>query len=132
MAGLRSLLWFAFAGVAGFVVDAGSLLLLKPWLGLYAGRAGSFALAVLTTWALNRRLAFQGRESRLSLKSELSRYFLLMLVGGACNLGVYGWLVSVSELCQLYPVLAVAAGSLVGMVANYVSTRFGVFRHSAR
>lgn len=129
MAHWKSLFWFAVAGVAGFAVDAGVLQLIKPWWGLYAGRGLSFTLAVLTTWALNRRLAFRGRASRLSLRSELSRYFLLMLVGGACNLVTYGGLVQSSELCQTYPVLAVAAGSLVGMVANYVSTRFGVFRH---
>jgi putative flippase GtrA len=129
MSSKKSFIWFAVAGVAGFLVDSGVLLLLKPVLGWYAGRGCSFILAVLTTWWLNRSFAFKERSSNLSLHSELARYFVLMLLGGVCNLAVYGWLISVSEFCQTYPVLAVAVGSLVGMVANYVSTRFGVFRH---
>ena len=125
---LRSLILFGLAGIAGFAVDAGVLLLLKPWLGLYAGRLCSFLLAVLTTWLLNRAFAFKGRHSGLRLRAEFTRYLLLMIVGGLFNLGLYAALISVSALCQTTPVLAVAAGSLAGMVVNYLTARYGVFR----
>ena len=47
-------LWrFGIAGVLGFVVDAGALYLLAPFLGWYGARVLSFWAAATATWLFN-------------------------------------------------------------------------------
>lgn len=120
---------FALAGAAGFIVDAGVLHLSQPALGYYGGRALSFACAVFTTWLINRSLTFRDKHSGLSLLQEFLRYVSLMLAGGAVNYGCYVVLTLVSATVREYPVLGVAAGSIAGMLGNYLSVKFLLFRH---
>ena len=44
------------------------------------------------------------------------------------NRGTFFLLVTASAACRTYPVLAVAAGALAGMSANFLATRRLVFR----
>ncbi len=44
------------------------------------------------------------------------------------NLGTYFTLVTVSALCAAIPVIAVAAGAIAGMTANFLLSRAVVFR----
>ena len=120
---------FALAGEAGFIVDAGILHLCQPALGYYGGRALSFACAVFTTWLINRSLTFRNKHSGLSLWQEFLRYVSLMLAGGAVNYGCYVVLTLVSATVREFPVLGVAAGSIAGMLGNYLSVKFLLFRH---
>lgn len=119
---------FGFVGVIGFAVDAGVLQALKATAGLYWGRGASFLAAVLVTWVLNRRFTFRDRRSGVSPAGELAGYLSLMLGGGAANLGAYTVLVSGVGWFREYPVFAVAAGSLSGMLINFVSARQLLFR----
>lgn len=122
---------FAVAGVIGFVVDTAVLYVLAPYMGPFYARIVSFLAAVLTTWLVNRALAFRNRSSALSKKSEFARYLILMLAGGLINYGVYSGLIVYSPLVRQYLVLGVAAGSLAGMVVNYLSSRFLIYRFSS-
>ena len=124
----RELFLFGLAGLIGFIVDSGVLYLLKASLGLYYGRLFSFICAVLTTWILNRHLTFSQRSSGLSLTGEFSRYFGLMLGGGVVNYATYAALVYFVEFVARQPVWGVAAGSCAGMLVNYLTARFFVFR----
>ncbi len=128
MKALRELVLFGFAGVMGFIADTGVLYLLKPALGLYYGRLISFICAVVVTWLINRHLTFVKRASGLSLWREFSRYFGLMLGGGLVNYATYALLVSFFEAIASQPVWGVAAGSCTGMLVNYLSAKFLVFR----
>ena len=120
---------FALAGAAGFIVDAGILHLCQHALGYYGGRALSFACAVFTTWLINRSLTFRNKHSGFSLWQEFLRYVSLMLAGGAVNYGCYVVLTLVSATVRECPVLGVAAGSIAGMLGNYLSVKFLLFRH---
>jgi putative flippase GtrA len=51
-----------------------------------------------------------------------------MLVGGAVNFGVYVAMVNLSELAGRFPTLAVAGGSLAGLMVNFASAQRIVFR----
>jgi putative flippase GtrA len=124
----RQLLSFAFVGTVGFLVDAAVLYLLKGMVGLYWGRLGSFLVAVLATWLLNRRITFRDRRSGIAPGIELAGYLLLMLLGALANLGVYTGLVLRYQWVREYPVFGVAAGSLAGMVLNFTSARQLLFR----
>jgi putative flippase GtrA len=125
---VRELVLFGLVGVIGFLVDSGVLYLLKSSLGLYYGRLFSFISAVLTTWILNRHLTFSKRASGLSLWSEFSRYFGLMLGGGVINYTSYALLVYFVEFVARQPVWGVAVGSCAGMIVNYLLARFFIFR----
>ncbi len=114
---MKKLLWFAFAGGTGFLVDAGTLSLLL-WLtpaGPYLARVLSIATAMAYTWTINRTFTF-GRSNR-NLASEGARYGLVGLLGALVNYGSY-------SLCLLLwppmpPVVAAALGSGVAMVFSY-------------
>lgn len=125
---LIQLCLFAASGVVGFVVDTAVLYALAPFMGPFYARMLSFLAAVFTTWLVNRALAFRNQSSELSKKSEFARYLILMLVGGLINYGAYSLLVVYSPLVRQYLVLGVAAGSLAGMVVNYLSSQFLIYR----
>ncbi len=129
MSRLTRFFLFALAGAVGFLVDAGLLYASKALLGLYLGRVLSFSGAVLITWLINRSLTFADRHSGKSPSEEFRHYFALMLFGGLVNYGIYALLVSASLTTQpVVPLLAVAAGSLAGMVVNLLSSRYLLFR----
>lgn len=124
---VRQILLFGLVGVFGFAVDTAVLYLLKSALGLYAARALSFVAAVFATWLLNRNITF--KEKRYAhYYQEFAYYFVCMIGGGLINLGVYSLLVSFSDTAAHYPIIGVAAGSIGGMAANYLSSKFLVFR----
>jgi putative flippase GtrA len=122
------LLRFGVGGVLGFLVDSGVLYaLLAAGLGPYAARVPSFLCAATATWLVNRYWTFADRRSDRG-GAEWGRYVLAMVVGGALNYAVYALLVAQSDLVRAWPVLGVAAGSLAGMVVNFLSSWFLVFR----
>ncbi|OWT63860.1 GtrA family protein [Candidimonas nitroreducens] len=125
---LIQLFLFAVAGIIGFLVDTAVLYILAPYMGPFYARILSFLAAVLTTWIVNRALAFRNQSSTLSKKSEFTRYLILMMAGGLINYAVYSSLIVYSLLVRQYLVLGVAAGSLAGMVVNYLSSRFLIYR----
>ncbi|WP_408161241.1 GtrA family protein [Caballeronia jiangsuensis] len=60
----REFLRFDFAGVVGFVVDAGVLYAaLSLGCGPYLGRVISFLCAAFVTWQINRRITFARRAT---------------------------------------------------------------------
>jgi putative flippase GtrA len=126
---LVQLLRFGVAGVLGLLADVAVLyLLLALGLGWYAGRLLSFLAAVWVTWQFNRRYTFNSGTPSGSLWQEWWRYLTAMLGGGAVNYA--GYLV-VLHLCQprpWLPLVAVCAGSVVGMVVNFLSAKFLVFQ----
>lgn len=124
----RQLWYFTLAGAIGFVVDVAVLyLMLQIGLGYYAGRAVSFLCAAFTTWQLNRRFAFSARAGE-ALWREWLRYLVAMLGGGAVNYAIYSLLVLAVAHEPWLPLVAVAAGSAGGLLVNFLSARFWVFR----
>lgn len=102
--------------------------MLAPHLGPYAGRVVSFAVAVVTTWVLNRRFAFADRAAGAGLGAEFGRYLTAMLAGGAVNYGLYALMVATLDPVARWPVIGVAAGSVAGLVVNFTLARAYVFR----
>ncbi|XYJ11341.1 GtrA family protein [Telluria sp. B2] len=119
---------FALVGVAGLVVDI-AVLYACLWIGLgyYSGRLCSFLAAVWATWELNRRYTFAGGESATA-RPQWWRYLLAMLGGGMVNYLAYSAVVSLAPGLPFLPGVAVAAGSLAGMLVNFSSAKFLVFK----
>ena len=124
----RQLFYFAIAGVIGLIVDVAVLYLLRDSIGPFYGRAVSFFAAVYATWLVNRAFTFQGRPSGLSRRREFTTYFTLMLAGGVVNYMAYSGLVLWSDIVRQHLFLGVAAGSVAGMVVNFLTARFLLFR----
>ncbi|MGE5616085.1 MAG: GtrA family protein [Bacillota bacterium] len=125
----RQAAFFVVAGAIGFVVDAGVLqLALALGAGPYIGRLISFFSAVFTTWQVNRRFTFARRERAQSTWSEWWRYVYAMIFGGLLNLATYVLVIRTVDAGSWTPLLGVAVGSLVGMVANFLTSKLWVFR----
>ncbi len=116
-------------GTLGFFVDALVLtLLIGPvGVGLYLGRLGSFLAAATFTWACNRRFTF-GDTSRSGRFRQWGRFLAANAAGGLVNYGLYAALVTWHDGFRSWPVLAVAAGSLAGLLVNFFASRRFVFR----
>jgi len=122
---------FAVIGTIAFFVDTLTLYAaLAVGLGFYAGRAVSYLVAVTFTWYGNRRITFT--QTRASGTAAIAREWLTFvatnLVGGAANYATYALLVASVGVVRAFPVLGVAAGSLVGMTLNFTLSKFVVFR----
>lgn len=126
---------FGVVGVAGFLVDAGVLLALKPHLGPILGRAGSFSVAVVTTFTLNRLFVFTHARGGPILR-QFGLFLMSNAVGLSLNLGTYAALVT-SDLTRLgldmlsRPLPALAAGSIAGAAANFLLADRLAFRRAA-
>ena len=117
----REVMSYLAVGGIGFLIEAVILTALtqfaawSPWLA----RVPSFIAAVLATWALNRRHTFPERGlPRRSL--EAFYYMAIQTAGVTINLAIYsGCLVLLPQLTR-FPVIALAAGSIGGLVSNYL------------
>lgn len=123
---------FCVVGTIGFAVDAGSLQILVSLLGAgpYAGRVVSFILAATATWILNRVYTFRSRAQ--TKKGMLTRewlvYMAVMVAGAAVNYGTYAFCIYSSEFMRGYLFLAVGAGSIAGLLINFLTAKYVVFR----
>jgi putative flippase GtrA len=129
---LPQFLLFCIGGVIGFIVDAGILRLLVSGLGAdaYLARLASFLVAATATWLWNRHNTFRGTR-RYGLLGEWSRYLLAMSGGFAVNYATYAALYTFFSIVQKYPELGVAAGSVTGLVVNYASSRWWIYRRDS-
>lgn len=123
---------FGVVGTIGFLVDTAVLYAgLALGLGLYGGRAVSYLAAASATFALNRAWTFRGQgEGRVARQWAL--FVVLNLVGFAFNYGTYAALVASVALVAQHPVIGVAAGSLAGMMGNFLLSRRYVFGGASR
>ena len=119
---------FGVVGFIGFAVDTAVVYALRAPAGLYAAGSAAYLVAVTTTWWINRIWTFQGLSNIGSVLQQWARYAIANLPGLVLNLGAYFALVTASAFCAEYPVLAVAAGAVSGMFANFILSRALVFR----
>lgn len=117
---------FVLVGTAVFGVNAVLVELLVTGMGPLWAQVIAFPLAATLAWWLNRRYTFGASGS--GLRREWLRYMLANGLGWLLNNGVYLLCVDRFPLAALHPSLAVAAGSIAGMVANFILSRQLVFR----
>ena len=119
---------FLLVGGFGFVVDASilaSLVHQYGW-GDYVARMVSFPVAVVTTWALNRRFAFpDGASARRG--REYTRYLTVQTLGSLINFSVYAACIATIPIMDRWPVLAFAVGVMVQIPFTFLGMRKYVF-----
>jgi len=120
---------FGVVGTVGFVVDNAFVYTAHFVFGVGLILAGlfSFFVACSSNWVLNRWWTFRG-ASRGRLHYEWLRYLATNAAGFVLNRGIYVALIATSTLCNLHPVLALAAGSIGGLGVNFFMSRRIVFR----
>jgi putative flippase GtrA len=125
---LQQLGLFTLVGAAGFLVDAGMLLLLANALGvnIYVARLLSWLAAATFTWLLNRTLTFRDRDTAV-LRQWLT-FLAANTGGGLINICLSSALIA----AHVAPIPAIACGSLAGLLSNFLSSREFVFRRRAR
>ena len=119
---------FGVVGVIGFVVDTAVVYATRHWAGLYLAGTLAYAVAVTTTWWLNRVWTFRGLGNIGSIGRQWLAFVLASLPGLCLNLGSYFVLLTVVPVCATYPVIAIAVGAVAGMFANFTLSRSMVFR----
>lgn len=126
---MSQFLLFCIGGVIGFVVDAGVLRVLVSVFGLnaYGARLISFLAAATATWIWNRNATFSGTRN-FGLLGEWGRYLFAMSGGFVVNYSTYALVYTLLPLAQRFPEIAVAAGSVGGLVVNYAASRMWIYR----
>ena len=112
---------FSMVGVVAFMVNAGLVELLVMFSGPVCAQLIAFPIAATVAWQLNRRYTFAASE--LLPRQEWIRYILANFAGWLINNGTYLVLVLKVPLIATHPALAVAAGSLSGLAANFLLSR---------
>ena len=120
------ILRFGVVGVIGFIINAGMVELFAPNIGLILAQVFAFPAAVTATWWLNQRYTFG--KSRYAWHHELLRYIAANALGWVANNGIYFFMILKFSLIQNHPSLAVAAGSLAGMIFNFSFSKWIVFK----
>ncbi len=124
---LLELMRFGLVGIVGFLANAVSVTVISQVTNLYLTGFLSWVIAATVTWFLNRIWTFSGQSDAPFLRQWI--HFL-----GANSFGLvlyyatYATAITVSPLCASQPIFAVAAGSIVGLAANFTLSRQLVFR----
>lgn len=119
------ILRFGAVGVVGFVVNAGMVEWLAHSIGPVWAQVLAFPVAASVTWWLNRRYTFGA--SSLAWRREWVCYVVANALGWSANNGVYFFLIAQSYIFYRHPALAVAVGSLAGMIFNFTISKLMVF-----
>jgi putative flippase GtrA len=119
---------FGTVGTVGFLVDTAVVYAMRDWAGLYVAGTVAYAAAVTTTWWLNRVWTFRGLGNVGPRHRQWAKFVIATLPGLCLNLGSYFVLVTFVPVCATHPVIAIAAGAIAGMFANFVMSRAVVFR----
>jgi putative flippase GtrA len=121
----RQFMRFFVVGIVGFMVNAGVVEAWARFSTPLVAQAIAFPAAVTVTWWLNRRYTFGA--SRYTAHHEWMRYVLANALGWATNNGTYFYLVLHFAIAYRHPMIAVAAGSMAGMLLNFTGSKLLVF-----
>lgn len=121
---------FAIVGGAGFVVNEAALYVVLHAANLdkYSAWFAAFLVSVTFTWWGNRALTFPELAVRERLLREWAAFVVANSLGAAANFAVYFALVTFAPPPFGNPLVAVAAGTLAGLLFNFTASRRFVFR----
>jgi putative flippase GtrA len=95
-------------------------------------RLVSFSVAVVATWLVNRSWTFAGRQNPgASLAVEFGGYLAVQSVGFAANLAAYTAVLAGISAFGDHLLPAMVAGTVAGLVINYLGAKHLVFRRRA-
>ena len=124
---------FGLVGTAGFVVNEAALwvMLTLVHLDRYTAQIPAFFVAVTFTWWGNRVLTFREHAAQTSLLREWAKFVVANGLGAVANYLLYASLVGFGPYPVNIPYIALAAGTLLGLVFNFTMSKRFVFRGSS-
>ncbi|SHF29038.1 GtrA family protein [Acidocella aminolytica] len=122
----ESFIRFGIVGTLGFVWDAGTVYLLRPFVSLYIAGTCSFIVAATINWIINRLWTFRHVE-HAAAHVQWAKFIAANAIGFVFNRGTFFLLVAFSPLVVKHPVIGIAAGSAAGLVFNYLLSKRFVF-----
>ncbi|QEO16549.1 GtrA family protein [Acetobacter vaccinii] len=126
---LEQFLKFGVVGSLGLVCDIASVYALRPLLGLDLATLAAYFIAATFNWVLNRLWTFHGLGLHHHPIMQWLRFLSANSLGFCLNRGTVYALFFFVPLCVHHPALALAAGALAGMLANFNISRAMVFRN---
>jgi len=123
---------FGIVGTAGFVVNEAALWVILTFVHLdrYLAQLPAFFVGVTFTWWGNRVLTFREHAAQTSLLREWSKFVVANGLGAIANYALYVTLLKFGPYPLNIPYLALAAGTLLGLVFNFTMSKRFVFRGS--
>jgi putative flippase GtrA len=125
---------FCVVGGLGFLVDF-TVLHGVVHLGMdaVAGRWISVAAGMTATWLANRAWTFRhlAQAPQRSIIKEMLTYYAVQSVGAAANITVYTAMLLGMPALRSMLLLPMVAGTVVGLVINYLGSKHIVFRRRA-
>ena len=125
---LRNLLPFLVVGAVGFAIEAAlltGLVVMRHWQPL-AARAISFPVAVTICWWLNRNWTFANAR-HVSAGRQYVFFFAVQCVGALINLCVFWYMMHWWPASRSWPIVPLAAGSVVALSFNFFASAKLVF-----
>ncbi|NHN88193.1 GtrA family protein [Acetobacter conturbans] len=125
---LLRLFRFGMVGALGFMWDAGTVYALRDIIGLNAAVLAAYFVAATLNWMANRFWTFGdvGRHDHPFL--QWLRFLSANSLGFLLNRGTVYLLFFFIPFCVHFPIIALAAGALAGMFANFKLSERLVFR----
>ncbi len=124
---LFSFIRFGIVGTSALPIDIAIVYAMRGWVGLYTAGAISYLIAATWTFTLNRTWTFRGRGTG-PVWVQWLRFLGANLSGLVLNRGTYFLLITFSQTCHDNPAIAIAAGAVAGLSANFLASRRLVFR----
>ncbi|MBB2201255.1 GtrA family protein [Gluconacetobacter tumulisoli] len=128
---IAQFLKFGIVGGFGLMWDTLTLYASRPILGLAGATLVAYFVAATMNWLMNRHWTFRHVRHADGTLVQWFRFLMANSCGFALNRGTVFTLFVTVPLCRAIPFLALAAGSLAGMFANFNLSRRLVFRHQA-
>jgi putative flippase GtrA len=129
--GIRFLKYLGIGAVAFLIDVAAFQTLVGPaHVSPYVARLVSFVVTVTAAWWLNRTFTFADADY-VRPDVQWARYFAANLVGGSVNYATFALMIATLPVAADYPLIALAAGSVAGLVFNFTAYRRFVFRTDA-
>lgn len=117
---------FALVGAAAFAFDAAlTTALIAVGAPPPIARAIALFVSMNATFLANGIVTFGGFARGAALIRQWAAYMLANALGAGVNYGVFLLVVGHAQ-----PILAVAAGSIAGLVVNYTGSRWLAFRRA--
>ena len=128
---MKSFARFFVVGGAGFLVDAGGVILLSEWLGLapWLARIPSFLVATVVTYAFHRNWTF-GTDPRGGVVRGWLTYIGATSIGALLNYAAFTLWISAQGSSAAMLFAGTAVGSAVGLAFNYTISSRVIFKRT--
>ncbi|MFW7266959.1 GtrA family protein [Gluconacetobacter sp. Hr-1-5] len=120
---------FGIVGTTGLIWDTLAVYGFRPVLGLTGATVLAYFIAASMNWLVNRLWTFRHVVHADRPLVQWVRFLLASSLGFVMNRGMVFALFLLFPLCRAVPVLALAAGALAGLAANFTLSHRLVFRH---